>query len=76
MSPLLSLLFRASIGAVLVSLALMVLDLLLGWALPQPLRSWLPYCLMGGFIVALTLGVGTYGAAKNPRTPPADPPAP
>ena len=68
MSPRFRLVHRASI-ALFVGLLLVVLaDLVLGWALPQPLRGWLPWLLAASLALALTLGVGAYGAPTRPAS--------
>lgn len=69
LGPLALFLFRSAIGAVLITLVLLALDLGLDLRLPQPLRGALPYALAVGLCVALVLGVGAYGKPQPPSRP-------
>ena len=66
-------LHRASVALFVALLLLVLADILLGWALPQPVRGWLPWVLAASLALALTLGVGAYGTPSRPGAGPESP---
>ena len=70
MPPRFRLVHRASVALFVLLLLVVLADILLGWALPQPLRAALPWALAASLALALTLGIGAYGAPSRPERPP------
>lgn len=72
LGPVAGLVFRAALALTGLALLLLLVDIGLDWQLPQPVRSALPFALLVGLLVSLTLGVGAFGAAKRPERAPRD----